>query len=245
MTPEESYYNDLLTQFGQLTTATMILPVAVVMLKYRQFNQPIWAFWWFAVATLFCSGLEVAFIWAVNAYKAFWSPYLSYWGIGDTHFLQIISYLCNFGLFGWCYSLLFVGKLRQYIRWTALGLSVFALVDYVWLTGYKSPGVLIPIMNGLFTTLLPMFYLWFLGKSGQQVSFFQVPYVWFSLGFILLHLTTLLFYFVGAKLYETDFVLFVKASFVRNVIMIIQNVFYAYGLWKTTYAKFINPLSAD
>lgn len=245
MNAEENYYNELLTIFGQITTATMFIPVAVVLVKYRQFNRAVWAFWWFALAILCCSLLEVVFIWSVNAYIDFWLPYLKYWEIGNTHFLQIVSYLNSFALFGWCYSLLFGGRVRQYLQWSSLILSGMALIDYLWITGYKNPSVISPIVAGLYGTFLPMLYLWFLSRSDQRVSFFQVPYVWFSYSFVLLNLTTLLFYFVSAKLYQTDFSLFVKASLGRNVLIISQSFLYAYGFWLTFYVKYVKPVTAN
>lgn len=244
MNPEENYYNELLTTFGQITTATMIIPVVVVLVKYQQFNRSIWAFWWYAITILCCSLLEVIFILAVNTYTDFWLPFLKYWGIGDTHFLQIVSYLNSFILFGWCYSLLVEGPTQQYVRWSSWVLSGVAMIDYIWISGYKNPSVISPITAGLYGTLLPMFYLWLLSRSDQRISFFQIPYVWFSFSFVLLNLTTLLFSFVSAKLYQTDFAFFVRASLGRNALIIIQNLLYAYGFWLAIYGKFMRPLRA-
>jgi hypothetical protein len=56
---------------------------------------------------------------------------------------------------------------------------------------------------------------------------------------VVAHLLGLLFYFMGEKVYQTDFILFVKISLVRNIITIIRSCVFAYGFWMAKYVRFL------
>jgi hypothetical protein len=234
MTPQESAYNDLLTEIGQLTIVTMLLPVAVALVRYRQLNQPTRVFLGYLIATIGVNLIEQAFIWSVNTYTSFWLPYLTRWQIGDTHFLQILAYLKNFLLLGWYFGLVVPARLGRGVVGVSLALSLLALIDYLWMTGYNVPGVLTPTLNGVFTTSLPMIHLWFLVRQDQKVSLYRIPYFWFSAGLILSYLFQLLFFFLGEKIYQTDFLLYVKLSIAGNFLRVLSQVLFAYGFsqWK-------------
>lgn len=239
MNPQEEYYNNILTQFGQFTTATTFLPLVVAVFRFKYFNKPLWVFFGYVLATVISYSIEQAFIWSVNEHTEFWLPYLKRFDIGDTHFLQIISTLKNFLFLGWAYSILFKEKLSKSVQYLSLALAVFAIIDYVWITGYKAPGVLMPTLVGFFLVLLPMLYLWFLYHQNQTISIYKIPYFWFSIALIVAHLLGLLFYFMGEKVYKTDFVLFVKISLVRNIITILRHCVFAYGFWLARYVRFL------
>ncbi len=240
MTPEENQYNNLLTQFGQLTIATMLLPVVVALLRYRQLNKPALVFFWYLLSVIGVSLIEQAFIWAVNTYTSFWLPYLTRWKIGDTHFLGILAYLTNFLFLGWFYSLIIQPtRVAKGAFRVSIALALVALIDYIWITGYAAPGVLTPTLNGLFTIILPMVQLWFLIQQDQKVSLYKIPYFWFSAGMILSHLFSLLFFFIGEKIYQTDFMLFVKLSIAGNCLRILAQLLYAYGFLQARTLRYL------
>lgn len=239
MTPQEKYYNDFLTIFGQFTTATMYLTFIVAVFRIRYFNKPLWVFFAYIVVTILANTLEQVFIWAVSTYTDFWLPYLRKFDIGDTHFLGIISTLKNFLILGWFYKLLLDTNWGKYLQYLSIFLAIFAVIDYIWITGYKAPGVLMPTISGFFVVLAPMLYLWQLYKRNNRFSIYKIPYFWFSIPLIVANLLGLFFYSVGEKIYETNFILFVKISVARNVITILRYFVFAYGFWLAKYVRFL------
>lgn len=239
MTPQEKYYNDFLTIFGQFTTATMYITLIVAIFKMRLFNKPLWIFFIYIIVTILANTLEQVFIWAVSTYTDFWLPYLRKFDIGDTNFLGIMSPLKNFLILGWFYRILLEANWGKYIHYLGIFLAIFSIIDYIWITGYNTPGVLVPTISGFFIVLVPMLYLWQLYKRDNRISIYKIPYFWFSIALIVAHLLGLFFYFVSEKMYETDFILFVKFSIARNVVTILRYFVFAYGFWLVKYVRFL------
>jgi len=239
MSPEEEFYNVLLTNIGRVTTFCIAVPVVVGFFNRKHFKAPVWAFWIFVLATLSINLFEVAFIWAVKTYTSFWIPYLRKFEIADTNFLNILSLLKDFSILGWAYILLFPGKIRRSIIWISTLLSIASIVDYFWITGYHQLGVVMPTINGIYVVVLPMYYLWFLFRSDSTLSIYKNPYFWFSIAQVVGHLIGLLFYNTGDKIYETDFILFVQLSIARNLITVIRYFVFGYGFYMAKYARFV------
>jgi hypothetical protein len=235
----QDYYNDLLTKFGQFLTVIMFITIIITVIKFKYFNKPLWIFFGYIVVTFLANLIEQMFIWSVNNYTSFWLPYLKKFDIDDTHFIQIISNLKNFLLIGWFYSELLGKKIGDYLWYFSVTLALFSVIDYFWITGYKAPGIIIPTIVGFFIVLTPMLYLWFFYNRDNRISIYKIPYFWFSIALIIAHLLGLLFYFVGEKVYKTDFILFVKISFLRNTITIIRSFVFAYGFWLAKYIRFL------
>jgi hypothetical protein len=239
MTPLEKEYNDILIHFGQLTTVATYLPLVVAIFRIKYFNKALWVFFAYIVATVFTNSLEQIVIWAVGAYPKLLVPYLNKFGIENTLFLGIFSILKNLLFLGWFYKLLLKDTLGKYIGYLSVFLAIFALIDYLFITGYKVSGVLMPTVVGFFVVLVPMTYLWFLYRRDNRISIYKIPYFWFSIALVVAHLLGLLFYFMGEKVYKTDFVLFVKISVLRNTITIIRSIVFSYGFWMTKYVRFL------
>ena len=142
-------------------------------------------------------------------------------------------------MLGWYFGRVVPARIGRWIVGVALGLSLLAVVDYLWLTGYHVPGVLMPTLNGVFTTTLPMIHLWFLVRQDQKVSLSRIPYFWFSTGLILSYLFQLLFFFLGQKIYQTDFLLYVKLSIAGNFLRVLSQVVFAYGFSQGKLLRFL------
>jgi hypothetical protein len=239
MTPLEKQYNDILTQFGQFTTAATYITLVVAVFRIRYFNKTMWVFFVYIVATIFIYTLEATFIWAVKNYTAFWLPYLKKFDITDTNFLEILSTLKSIILIAWFYKVLLTEKWEKYVVYVGTIMTIFAIVDYIWITGYKSSGMLITTFVGLFLIIIPMIYLWQLYKRDNRISIYKIPYFWFSIALIIANLLGLFFYFVSDKMYKTDFILYVKLSVARNVITILRYFVFAYGFWLAKYIRFL------
>jgi hypothetical protein len=239
MTPLEKEYNDILIQFGQFTTVATYLPLVVALICIKHFNKPLWVFFGYIVATVFTNSLEQIVIWSVGAYPTLLVPHLQKLGIENTLFLGIFSTLKNLLLIGWFYSILLKEKSGKFIGYLSIFLAIFAVIDYLFITGYKVTGVLMPTVVGFFVVLVPMIYLWFLYKRDNRISIYKISYFWFSIALVVAHLLGLLFYFMGEKVYKTDFVLFVKISVLRNTITFIRSIVFSYGFWMAKYVRFL------
>jgi hypothetical protein len=239
MTPLEKQYNDILTQFGQLTTAATYITLVVAVVRIRYFNKAMWLFFTYIAVTIFLYTLEATFIWAVKNYTAFWLPYLKKFDISDTNFLEILSTLKSIILIALFYEVLLPKQQGHYVIGTGIMMSLFAIIDYIWITGYKSSGMLMPTLVGLFLIVIPMLYLWQLYKRNNRISIYKIPYFWFSIALVIANLLGLFFYFVSEKMYETDFILFVKFSIARNLVTILRYFVFAYGFWQAKYLRFL------
>ncbi|MEY4541123.1 MAG: hypothetical protein RLZZ306_2880 [Bacteroidota bacterium] len=239
MTPLEKQYNDILTQFGQFTTAATYITLVVAVFRIRYFNKTMWVFFAYIATTIFIYTLEATFIWSVKNYTSFWLPYLKRFEITDTNFLEILSTLKSIILITWFYKILLTEKWRKYVGYAGIIMTLFAIVDYIWITGYKASGTLIITLVGLFLVIIPMLYLWQLYKRDNRISIYKISYFWFSIALVIANLLGLFFYFVSYKIYETDFILYVKLSVARNVITILRYFVFAYGFWLAKYVRFL------
>lgn len=240
MTDEERKYNLLLTHFGEVTTLIMFVPVIVALLYRRHLNVPAWTYFGYLLALIFVNLFEQLVIWAVGNYTDFWLPYLKKWSIENTNFIGIFGYLASFLILGRFYSQIIPDRtIGKWIYILSIVLSLFAVIDYIWITGHDLPGVAATSLNGVFTTVLPMIQIWHLTRQNYQFSIYRVPYFWFSIGQILAHLFSLIFFFFSDKMYATDFMLFVEFSIARNVLRIVAQLLYAYGFSKAKTLKYL------
>lgn len=230
MSPEEEFYNKLFIQFGQVTVAVMFLPVIVALVHYRQLNRPARLFFYYLVVAILANLVEQAFIWSVNHQTDFWMPYLTKWGIGDTNFLGILSYLNDFILLGMFFSQAVAAPtFNAWVKRAAALFAIFALIDYIWITGYNATGVLTPTLDGFFASVLPLILLGYLVRRDYPVSIYKIPYFWFCCGLMVAHLLALLFFMAGEKIYDTDFKLYVQLYLTGNALNIIAQLLYAVG----------------
>lgn len=243
MTPLEKQYNDILTQSGQFTTAATYFTLVVAVFRVRYFNKTMWVFFAYIVATIFVYTLEAVFIWSVKNYTSFWLPYLKRFDITDTNFLEILSTLKSIILIAWFYKILLTEKWGKSIGYVGIMMTLFAIIDYILITGYKASGNLMPTLVGFFLIITPMLYLWQLYRRDSRISIYKIPYFWFSIALVIANLLGLFFYFVSEKMYETDFILYVKLSIARNVVTILRYLVFAYGFWLAKYVRFIPKVS--
>ena len=239
MTPLEKQYNDILTQSGQLTTAATYFTLVVAVFRIRYFNKTTWVFFAYIVATIFIYTLEAVFIWSVKNYTPFWLPYLKRFDIADTNFLEILSTLKSIILIAWFYKILLTKKWGKSIGYVGIMMTLFAIIDYTWITGYRASGTLMPTFVGFFLIITPMLYLWQLYRRDNRISIYKIPYFWFSIALVIANLLGLFFYFVSEKVYDTDFILYVKLSIARNVVTILRYFVFAYGFWLVKYLRFL------
>lgn len=241
MTPLENEFNQLHIFYGRLTIATMILPIIVAMVRANYLNKTLKIFFWFCVINLVCNLTEQLFIWSVNNYTEAWVPFLKKWDIHDTNFLQILYLITNFVFIGWFYGLLLDNKSKfgNYIKNGGFILAFFSIIIYLYIDGYNNAGSVNSTINTIFQFSLPALYLWFSYRSITILEFKKNPYFLISIGLLIPHLIGIFFEYVLDKIYETDFVLFVKFSFARNVFSVFAQLIFVYAFYYARYARFV------
>ncbi len=236
---EIGFYNDLLVFYGRIALSTLILPILIGLWQGRVLNKPLRFFLLYLIAGLTIALLEQLFLWSTSAYYPAWKPYLDYWKIGDTNFIQILYYLKNFALLGWFYTLLLPNQVGIWVKRVSVLLFVVALINYLFIEGYHVYGVFNPTADAVFCFVLPMIYLGYLYRQDSIVPLSKNPYFWISLGLVVPNLISLVFHFVGNQLIETDFILFAKLTFGKNGIAIIGNILLAIGFYYARYTQFL------
>lgn len=241
MGPNEKYWNALLLLCGKITTTVSVLPIIVGIWQRRHLNKPLRIFLWFITIHLMLNLITEFFIWSVNTYyTAFWKPILDYWKIENVLFLNIFFDLSEYILIGYYFRLLFAKiSIKNWILWSTWAFCAFAIVNYLFFEGYRGFGVWSHVVNNSFIITLPLIYLWCLAQHPGVISINRNAYFWLCLGLVIPHLLSLLFSFTADQLYDTDFILYCKAHIGRNWLVIIAQLFYAYGFYQAKYIKYL------
>lgn len=106
--PDQAYYATLWLLFSKVFTASLLLPVAVALLRRKYLNRPLILFLCYCVTTFLLNLLEQTFIWVATHHFDLIEPFVSYWKIADTNFLNILFFLKEF--------LFWVGFMASYCR---------------------------------------------------------------------------------------------------------------------------------
>lgn len=240
MTPEESAFNLFLVEAGKYFTLFYLLPIGIAFWKRPHWNKPLRVFLYFLIATFLLNGLEQLIIWAATNYYPFFKPYMQRWQIGNTLFLYVLFYLRDFLLLGYFYSLIFYPPHQRRPVWLiSVALSVFAVLNYVYIDGFRGYGVVGPTLDALFCFLLPAYYLWRQRTVPYSLSITKNSYYWFSLGLILQNLMGLLFYYTAAKLQQSDFKLYISAFLIKNLLEMLGVSLFAYAFYQARYVRFL------
>ncbi len=236
---EETYWHDVMMNFGRLTIITMALPVIVAILYKKYWNKALYAAFLFCLATLGVNLFEQALIWSINTYTDFFLPYLEYWEISNTFFLNILYYLKNLLLLGWFYSLVFpVKPFNSIILYASYILATAAIISY-FIEGYQNMGVVNPAIDTVFIILLPLIYLWVSRKSSLRIPLKKNPYFWISLGLLVPNSLGLFLFFSGDYIHAKNYILYCQLFSVKNVFEIIGQVFISLGFIYAYHARFI------
>jgi hypothetical protein len=238
----DKYYNELLNLSGKVTTAFSILPILVGAVFYKRFfTKPLKIFFWYLVVRFSLNVLMEVFIWSANKhYLIFWKPIFKALQIENTLFFNGFFFLNNFILIGFFYyTLLNIDKKTQWLKYLTIGLSIFEVINYFFIDGFRQFGMVGPIVVNSFTVLLPCYYLWHLSNSPPNLPILKNTYFWISLSLFIAHLIAFLFMFTGAKLYETDFALYCKTSILRNFVEISSQIGFIFAFTKSKYLKYL------
>ncbi|RYF66281.1 MAG: hypothetical protein EOO39_23310 [Cytophagaceae bacterium] len=240
MSPEAQEFNRLLVQASKYFTLFYLLPIGIALWNRRHWNRPLRIFFTFLVITFLLNGLEQLVIWGATTYYPFFKPYMDQWQISNVLFLYILFYLRDFLLLGYFYALInYPESSRPSILNLSLAISVFAVINYLFIDGFRGYGVIGPTLDALFCFLLPAYYLWGQRTIPYPVTIGKIPYYWFSLGLILQNLMGLFFYYTADKLQQSDFKLYIIAFLIKNVFDMLGVLLFTYGFYQARYVRFL------
>lgn len=226
------------------TIITSIYPLLIAFLFFKLLNKPLKIFLIFCVIILILNLIEQSIIWlAINRYETI-APYMTYWDISTTDFLSIFYYLTNFSLLGWFYHQLLPKKYANIVVGIAVSLALATLINYLFIEGYKRPGVFSPAVDVIFTSGLPAFYLWHLSRRTINFPLQKNPYFWISFGLMFSNLIALFLYLTADIIKGEDYKLFIKLLIARNIFEIVAQIFFAIAFWNVRFVRYI-PLPSD
>lgn len=229
----------LLIKIGKINVIVMLLPIIVAIWQRKYLNKPLRIFLFYCITTFCINFLEQLIIWLAMNHPKIIMPYLQYWGIGNTNFLLILYHLKDFIFLGWFYGILLATKYGVWVKRIAGLLSVMALMNYLFIEGFRGFGIVNPAADAIFSFSLPAFYLWYLFKYMLHFPVHKNPYFWISFGLVITNLIGLFLYLAGDTMHETDYILFAKVSIARNIFDMVAQVIFAIGFWHAPYAKYI------
>ncbi len=240
MSNEEAFYNDLLILFSKMVLGSLILLVIVAIWQRKYWNKPLKVFVAYKVFSIFFNLIVQGFVWAANNYYPTFKPWLDYFEIYNTNFLEILFYLNDFIFLGWFYYLLLgnrpIGKWIRRVSWI---LIVAVLLNYFFIEGHNVYGVFNPTMDAIFVFGVAAFYLWYLFRLHLTLPIHKNPYFWISFGLIVPHLIGFFLFMIGDVTYDENFKLFVIISIVKNSFLILGQILMAIGYLYARYAKYI------
>ncbi len=226
------------------TIITTTYPLLTAFLFFTQLNKPLKIFLTFCSILLILNLVEQSIIWlAINRYETL-APYMNYWDVGTTDFFSILYYLTNFSLLAWFYYQLLTKKYANLMVGVAIFLVLATLVNYLFIEGYKRPGVFNPAVDVVFSSLLPAFYLWYMSRETINFPLQKNPYFWISFGLMFSNLIALFLYITADLIQKENYDLFVRLLIIRNILEIIAQIFFAIGFWHARFVKYI-PLPSE
>lgn len=232
--------NEILLLAGKITTFLMLLPIAVGIWKWQRLNKPLKAFFYFCLVSFLLNILELLFVWICNNRVEWVLPFLKWAKIGNTNFVHIFYGLKNYIFLGWFYSYVFKpASLAHWVKPAVWVLCIVSLINYFFIEGYNVASGFNYIVPSIFCWLPPMVFMWYIFREDSKVPLTRNSYFWIFLSLIVSNLPSFLQSFMGQKIYETDFLLFVTISSFKNFFLIIGVAFRTIGFWNARYVRFL------
>jgi hypothetical protein len=229
----------ILTLSGQLILIVQFVPVIFGFIYRRQLDRPLRVFWYYSIVGLLAELLIQLFIWDVN-HTQYSMPMVKWLGVTDTNFTNILSQLNTFGLMGWFFYLaLGDHALAKPVKYLSIFLFFGALINYLFIEGYKAFGVFNPTADAVFSFSIPLLLMWTLYQTESKVALNRNPYFWIYLRLIVPNLLGLFLYFTGDYLHRNDYPLYVNVVVVSNVFYLVGFCFAAYGFYLSKNVRFL------
>jgi len=167
-------------------------------------------------------------------------PFLTYFGIPDTSFLGIFFYGLSLLFIGRFYYILLGRANRgEIILATSYLLLFSAIINYLFIEGYKVYGKFNPAAVAIFLFISAVYYLYHLFRSNLALPIRRNPYFWISLGIIIPNIIGVFLFIVGDVVHKEDYQLFTTLSSFKNAFLIIGQILMAIGFYHAPYSRFI------
>lgn len=235
----ENYYNEIYIRVGYVILIFILLPILIGILRWRYLNTSLRIFFWYLLSVFSYNILEHGFVWSVNEHTKAWEPFLVMFDIEDTNFLNVISRLLDYVFLGWFYSVISEGSFGVWVKRVTILIFVLAAFVYFFVDGFRSYGNVNALLNRVYLVTLTVLYLWSLFRSNTMLNLWRNSYFLISIGLLFPNLFGLFLSFVGDKINQTDFVLFVKISLLRNAFTAIGLLLFCLAFKNARYTKFI------
>lgn len=240
MTPEEKEFNDLLLLVGQLMIFVRLLPIIISIIKWQYLNRSMKILGYYLIVVMVSNLLEKTLYWSFNEhYQIYWKSILDSLQITDTNFLNIVGRVIDYVFVGWIFSFVIINPLGDKVKKYSWWVIPIAISIYFWIDGFRNYGTVNAILNRIYLVIIPAFYFWYLFNSPPSLSLWKNSFFIFGLGLFIPNIFGLMMSFTGDKLYETDFVAFVKISIFRNCLTILAQFLFAYAFYQAKYAKYL------
>jgi hypothetical protein len=239
MSEQLEFYNNLLKYFGKITNYFSFLPIIIMFWKRIYLTKPTKLFLIYLIALILSNMLEQMFIWLANNYTAQLLPYLKQYSISDTNFLNIFNRLPDYIFVGWIFSFAIKDPLGNYLKKISWGLVPLVIFIYFFVDGFTTYGTFNSALSRIYLVVVPVIYFWYLFNSPPHLSLWKNSFFLFGLGLFVPNLVGLFMSFVGDKLYQTDYVSFVKLSLFRNGLTIMAQFLFALAFYYAHFTKFL------
>lgn len=141
---------------------------------------------------------------------------------------------------GWFFYLaLGDSPIAKWIKYLSITLFLAALINYLFIEGYKVFGIFNPTADAVFSFAIPMFLMWHLYQTESKVPLNKNPYFWIYLRLIVPNLVGMFLYFSGDYLHKTNYDLYVIVVVIRNIFYFIGHLFAAYGFYLAKNIRFL------
>ena len=225
---------------GQIAALVMILPILFAIVNLRYLNKALKLMFWFSLIRLIVSISVQIIIWCVNKYKDFFIPILKFLDINSLDCMSIFAHLNYFGILGWYFYLVMENRnIKSLVKGISISLFIAALVNYLFIEGYKVQSVFNSTVANIFCFVLPMIHLWYLYNQDSKVPISKNPYNWVSLGLVIPNLLGLITSLFGKKLEETDLTLYLQIEIAYSILQIIGYILITIGFYYARYTKYM------
>lgn len=241
MNQTEAFYNQLLGNSGLYLLFFSIVPILFGIAKFHFFSTSLKQFFWYFFGMQIYNALTQLLICSIDFYYySFWKPIFDYFKIENIHFLNIFFHFITIYFLGRMYILL-TDKLiiKQIIKVAIFIILTICTVDYFFFNGYQRFGFLIPILNFFFIITVSSYYIWQISNRPTNLSITLNPFFLISICLFIRSLIELFFILVGDKLYNENFIQFVKLQLIRNGLELLSYFVFCYVFSLAKYLKFL------
>lgn len=246
MDTSENIFNNHLIVVSKIAIVCILFPIIIGYYKKKEFNKSIQIVYLFCLFEILIGLLLHVFVWITAHYTSIVLPYLNKWNIHDTNFIGILAHLNHFGILGLYFTSVITDRvLSKILKRISIILFFVAIINYLFIDGFRAYGVFNPTASAIFCFALPLIHFWFLFREDTKVPLNKNPYFWIALGLLIPNIIGLFLHFAGAKIQKTDFILFCQISIGKCIFSIIGHILIAIGFYYARYTKYMPKATTE